>query len=449
MHRHRCDLLAERHNPLIAEEIDMTELTTLDTGTGYGRKAASYDARLTEVGAGTPMGEALRRYWHPIATSATLTSDLPHRTRVLGEDLVVFRDGQGRAGVVFERCAHRGSSLFYGRVEDDGIRCCYHGWKYDVQGHCLEQACEPDRGRRRDAARQPWYPVEERYGLVFVYMGPPERKPVLPRYDFLELTEEGEEYYAGWPVPGMTVTGLLQDFNWLQIWENGADSAHVNWLHSQHSGYQFDGIGTTGLPEDFFDPYTLNDKFTYERIEHGLRYKIPYADKEENGVRPERVWVGELHLPSAWCFPDFTGPVPDARTDMMLWATPSDDTHHRLFFSVRSRDPQRVSRFVLGVKQNGKLPWELTDEERQRFPGDGEAQQSQGPITMHSEETLATTDRGVVMLRRMLRTAVDDVEAGRDPQGVSLVEAPVRRVEAGVWTIATAEQPAAPVAARA
>src|SRR5205085_9281314 len=133
-----------------------------------------------------------RRYWHPIASSATLTPDVPHRTRVLGEDLIVFRYRQGRPGVVAERCAHRGSSLFYGRIEDDGIRCCYHGWKFDVQGHCLEQACEPALGRRRDAARQPWYPVEERYGLAFVYMGPPELKPELPRYDVLADPAEDE-----------------------------------------------------------------------------------------------------------------------------------------------------------------------------------------------------------------------------------------------------------------
>jgi hypothetical protein len=99
----------------------MTSASGIDTGTGYGRKRPIHDARLTEVGPGTPMGEAMRRYWHPIAVSSALTNDVPHRTRVLGENLIVFRDGKGRAGVVFERCAHRGSSLYYGRIEDDGI----------------------------------------------------------------------------------------------------------------------------------------------------------------------------------------------------------------------------------------------------------------------------------------------------------------------------------------
>jgi phenylpropionate dioxygenase-like ring-hydroxylating dioxygenase large terminal subunit len=417
----------------------MTEPATVDTGTGYGRKAPSHDARLTEVGPGTPMGEALRRYWHPIATSATLTADVPHRTRVLSEDLIVFRDGQGRPGVVFERCAHRGSSLYYGRIEEDGIRCCYHGWKFDVQGHCLEQACEPDLGRRRDVARQPWYPVEERYGLVWVYMGPPDRKPVLPRYDHMELKEEGDQYYAGWPVPGSTVTGMLLNYNWLQVYENGIDPTHANWLHSQHSGYQFVGTGTTGMPEDFYDP-AGSPKVTYHRTELGAGYKIPFRDKEENGVRPERVWVGELYLPNVWIFPDFSGPTPDEQTDMMLIATPTDDTHHRLWFSIRSNDPTRIYRFLNGLQQNGKKSWELTEEEHQRFPGDTEAQESQGPITMHSEETLATNDRGVVMLRRLMRAMVDEVEAGRDPLGVSLVDVPPRHVEAGVWTVETADQ---------
>src|SRR4051812_24291946 len=208
----------------------MTANGTVDSGTGYGRPPSTHDARLTEVRPGTPMGEAMRRYWQPIAISSALTSDVPHHTRILGEDLVVFRDGQGRAGVVFERCTHRGSSLYFGRIEEDGIRCCYHGWKFDVQGRCLEQACEPGGGRRRDLARQPWYPVEERYGLVFVYMGPPDRKPALPRFDVLEPLEEGDQYYAGWPNPEAAVTGQKQDFNWLQFWENGIDNVHVAWL---------------------------------------------------------------------------------------------------------------------------------------------------------------------------------------------------------------------------
>jgi phenylpropionate dioxygenase-like ring-hydroxylating dioxygenase large terminal subunit len=424
----------------------MTELTTVDAGTGYGRERPSHDARLTEVGPGTPMGEAMRRYWHPVASSETLTSDVPHRIRVLGENLIVFRDGQGRAGVVFERCAHRGSSLFYGRIEEDGIRCCYHGWKFDVQGHCLEQPCEPGLGRRRDAARQPWYPVEERYGLVFVYMGPPDRKPALPRYDALEPLEEGERYYSAWPVPGAEVTGMGQDFNWLQVWENSIDGAHTTWLHTHHSGVQLSGTGDPhGLPLSFYDPSRVPETITYHKTEFGAAYHQRYTP---DGGQAEMEWRLESHLPNILALPDFTIVAPDTRHNLLIWIVPSDDTSHRVFFAIRADEPGRMYRLVNGIKMNGKSFWEMTEEELQRYPSDNEAQGSQGPITLHSEETLATSDRGIVMLRRMLRTLVDDVEAGRDPVGVSRDDGPARHVASGVFAVSPGALPEGGTAAR-
>ncbi|MBO4253322.1 Rieske 2Fe-2S domain-containing protein [Streptomyces griseorubiginosus] len=406
----------------------------LDTGTGYGRPASRHDARLTEVGPGTPMGEALRRYWHPVASSSGLTSDLPHRVRILCEDLIVFRTRSGRPGVVFERCSHRGSSLFYGRIEEDGIRCCYHGWKFDVQGHCLEQACEPDRGRRRDVARQPWYPVEERYGLVFVYMGPPELKPPLPRYEFLEDLEEGEMYVSELPVPHGKVTGALIDFNWLQAFENAMDPVHATWLHYEHSGPQFDGVGTTGAPHSFYDPYSVSDKIEYFKTDHGVGYRQRYEVEQPDGSTVTRYWSPEVHVPNIILLPDFVKVVPDGRHDCVLFDVPVDDTHHRAFMTARTSDPDRLARITNSIKQNGKQPWELTEEEHQRYPADFEAQGSQGPVTQHSEETLATSDKGVVMLRRLLKQMVDDVEAGRTPQNVDLGEAKPRRTTAGHFT---------------
>ncbi|MFD5541750.1 Rieske 2Fe-2S domain-containing protein [Streptomyces sp. NPDC127079] len=398
----------------------------LDTGTGYGRPAPQHDARLTEVGPGTPMGEAMRRYWHPVATSSGLTSDLPHRTRILGEDLIVFRTRGGRPGVVFERCAHRGSSLFYGRVEEDGIRCCYHGWKFDVEGNCLEQACEPDRGRRRDVARQPWYPVEERYGLVFVYMGPPEHKPPLPRYEFFEDLEEGESFFTELPVPGeQKVTGLLQEFNWLQGFENTMDPVHVTWLHYAHSGAQFEGVGTTGMPEEFYNPYTVSGKIDYAETEYGMSVSHRAELDKPYGS------IFESHLPNLFLLPNQVTADASQRHDCLIWAVPSDDTSHRSFIAIRAKSFDRMLQMLGSVKQNGKMNWELTEEEKQRFPGDFESQNSQGAITLHSEETLATSDKGVVMLRRMLRRMVDDVEAGRDPQNVERGEAKPRTATAG------------------
>src|SRR3954463_3121556 len=155
-------------------------------GNNYGRGPQHHDAEITEVRPGTPCGEFMRRYWHPVAVSDKVTSR-PQNVRILGEDLVLFRDGKGRVGLLYPRCAHRGTTLYYGKVDDKGIRCCYHGWQFDVEGRCLDMQCEPQNGARvRDRIRQPWYPVEDLYGLVFAYMGPPEKKPVLPRWDIME-----------------------------------------------------------------------------------------------------------------------------------------------------------------------------------------------------------------------------------------------------------------------
>jgi nitrite reductase/ring-hydroxylating ferredoxin subunit len=162
-----------------------------DLGTAYAMRPSASRTELTEVGRGTPMGELLRRYWHPIGLVAEAT-DIPRKVRVLGEDLILFRDRHGRVGLLHARCCHRGTTLYYGKVEEDGIRCCYHGWKFDTEGRCLEQPCEPDGGQFRDKVRQPWYPVAERYGLIFAYMGPSEKMPVLPRYEALEKMDDGE-----------------------------------------------------------------------------------------------------------------------------------------------------------------------------------------------------------------------------------------------------------------
>ncbi|HXE28263.1 MAG TPA: Rieske 2Fe-2S domain-containing protein, partial [Stellaceae bacterium] len=166
-----------------------------NAGNAYGRGQQTWDAELTEVGPGTPCGEFMRRYWHPIALSEKV-GPVPQNIRILGEDLILFRDRKGRPGLLYPRCAHRGTTLYYGKVEDEGIRCCYHGWLFDVKGHCLDQPCEPEGGKHKDNVRQPWYPVDELYGLVWAYMGPPEKKPVLPRYDVLENLKEGEGIHA-------------------------------------------------------------------------------------------------------------------------------------------------------------------------------------------------------------------------------------------------------------
>jgi nitrite reductase/ring-hydroxylating ferredoxin subunit len=211
-----------------------------EAGSAYELMPPSYDAELVSTAKGTSGGELLRRYWHPI-TLASQVKDLPLLVRLLGEDLILFRTRLGRFGLVYPRCIHRGTTLLYGRVEERGIRCCYHGWLFDTEGRCIEQPCEPGGGLKREQYRQPWYPVEERYGLVFAYLGPLDRKPLLPRYDTLE--ELDEEHYL---VATTETTGQpdIMPCNWFQFYENTVDPWHVFILHSTFSASQFAEVMT-------------------------------------------------------------------------------------------------------------------------------------------------------------------------------------------------------------
>ena len=210
---------------------------------------------LRALGRATPCGELFRRYWHPIAEADKVTAR-PQNVRILGEDLVLFRDKKGRPGLLYPRCMHRGTSLFYGKVEDEGIRCCYHGWLFGVDGQCLDQPCEPDHGRHRDVARQPWYPVEERYGLVFAYMGPPAKKPILPRYDILENVGPDEKLECA-RTGGQTgdQSMPIAPYNWMHLNDNVMDPYHVWVLHSTFTGPQF--AKEFSIPVQKVDFYTL------------------------------------------------------------------------------------------------------------------------------------------------------------------------------------------------
>ena len=369
----------------------------LDTGTGYTRKAPAYNAGLTEVGRGKPMGELLRRYWHPIALVAD-AGTTPKPVRVLGEDLILFRDGAGRAGLVEARCCHRGTTLYYGRVEERGIRCCYHGWLFDTQGRCLEQPCEPEGGLKRDRVRQRWYPVQELYGLIFAYMGPPEKKPVLPRYDCLETLEPGELIEADDSSIG-SGGGTIVPCNWLQHYENVPDAFHVPILHGAFSGVQF--VAQMGIMP----------KVRWEYSPTGV--KTISARVLEDGRVHYR--VTEAALPTLRV-------VPNPRVERYVgveslgWTLPIDDTHFTTFTAGKVRPGAPLFQ---NVDFAGKTWAEMTLEEHQDTPGDFEAQFGQGPISLHSEEHLATSDRGIVMTRRMLRQQIKVVADGGDPLGVA------------------------------
>ena len=228
---------------------------------------------LVSTAKGTPSGELLRRYWHPILKSDALT-DRPVPVRVLGEDLVAFRTIRGEVGLFHPRCAHRGADLRYGKVEENGLRCCYHGWLFDPNGRCLSQPCEPGEGEARGNARQPTYPVHERYGLVFAYMGPLDTMPSLPRYDVLEdvapryvLRADDTSIGSGGPE--------ILPCNWFQAFENVMDPYHVFVLHSTFSKTQFGEL------------LAVRPDISFEKAERGVRSVQSRMMKD--GSRMDRV----------------------------------------------------------------------------------------------------------------------------------------------------------------
>jgi nitrite reductase/ring-hydroxylating ferredoxin subunit len=377
--------------------MDVTQSPRRDEGTGYEIRPPKYKSELVEVGRSKPMGELLRRYWHPIGLASD-ANGTPRKVRALGEDLILFRDGTGRAGLVHARCCHRGTTLYYGKVEVRGIRCCYHGWLFDAQGHCLEQPCEPQGGLFRDKVRQPWYPVEERYGLIFAFMGPPERKPVLPRYHCLEVMDDGEFVETDDSSLGGGGPQIIP-CNWLQHYENVVDPFHVPVLHAAFSGAQFT-MAMAAMPE-----------VTFESSPRGVTVR---STRKVDGKTLHR--VTEAVIPTLRVVPNprvaqFT------RVESIGWVLPIDDTSFRIYVAGRSKHPGDLGR--MRSKFEGKFWWDMTEEEHQCHPGDFEAQVGQGPITMHSEEHFAQSDRGVVMIRHMLQDQIRIVEAGRDPIGVT------------------------------
>ena len=398
----------------------MTTTTSPDSGTAYERKPATYNATLTQVGRGTPMGELLRRYWHPVGLASDATGT-PRQIRVLGEDLILFRTGAGEAGLLHPRCAHRGTSLYYGKVEQDGIRCCYHGWKFGPTGQCLEQPCEPGGGSRVGRMLQPAYPVAERYGLVWAYMGPPERQPVLPRFEPFENLAEGEFVEAD----DQSIGGggpVVVDCNWFQHYENVVDPWHVLVLHGTFSGVQFT------------DAMLRAPTISFETTDKGV--KVTSLRTLDDGSVFRR--VTEACVPTWRVVPNpRVGQY--ARVESIGFVLPIDDTHFRIYTVARVRQPGELTGFR--SRQNGKLWSELSEDEHRRFPGDYEAQKSQGDITWHGHENLATSDRGIVLLRRLVQAQVKAVEEGRDPAGVRFDPADdMVRFEAGNFLDAAAPE---------
>jgi len=380
------------------------------SGRAYGRPAASPDDDLVRCGPGTLGGELLRRYWQPLARSEEATR-LPRLVGILGEELILFRDGSGRPGLLYPRCMHRGTTLLYGRVEENGIRCCYHGWLFDPEGHVLEMACEPG-ARAPSGARQPWYPLVEKFGLIFAYMGPPEKKPVLPRYQCLEnLTED--EYIVVDDTSLGTEGDVIMPCNWLQHFENLVDGYHLATLHHRRSDqieqlamFTNSGRGVVAWPK--------------EPLPNGQAL----------------FFIAEAMIPTVRAL---TNPFAPSRG--VGWTLPIDDTHLRNYQATRMKRNAPASIIPPEVRAvfNDVATWKkMTHEERRNRPGDWEAQTGQGEITLHSEEQLVSSDRGVVMLRKMLRDQLKRIARGEDPVNVSFdPDAPPVKLTDGDWAVPT------------
>ena len=361
----------------------------------YGLKIPEPDPELTLVGPETPCGELMRRYWQPVCLSGDL-KDLPKSVRILGEDLIAFRDGQGRPGLLFFRCSHRGTSLEYGRVEERGLRCCYHGWLYDVQGNILEMPLEPAVNPFLKQIQHPCYPVREFGGLVFAYMGPMDKVPEFPIYDVWQ--KEGGTLKARMGPR----TGGPVNCNWLQAEENLMDAFHTFWLHTLHSGSQFpsDAYGIT--------PHELQ----YEETDMGMRFVM--KRKLSNGKWWDVIWEMVMPLNVHLVYTD------EPRTEKVRsisFCIPVDDTH-QLGASIRwiahDQLDQATGRELLAPAGRKVASYEYT----QRHPDDKEAVEGQGPIAIHGLEHLVSSDKGVVLFRRILREAVHEVKEGRAPKGV-------------------------------
>ena len=353
------------------------------------------DAELTHVGPGTPCGEYMRRYWQPVAMSEEL-GELPSLVRILGEDLVLFRDGSGEVGLLHRHCAHRGASLEYGQIADKGIICCYHGWHFDVDGTLIKAGSEPAASPICERVVQGAYPALEHNGIVFAYLGPPQEKPPFPVYDTEAM-----------PDTDYRVFSITTPCNWLQVYENTQDPIHVIHLHSRVSGVQFGAASGVDQVIEYQD--TPLGMCNVQTRKIGPRLWTRTTDSIlPNGNQTGAIWE-EAETEKYF-----------QRSSILRWMVPVDDTTTRTigwrFFNQRL-DPRGQDRPGQVGKEAidfiGQTANERSYQDSQRQPGDYEAQVSQRDIAIHALENRATSDRGVVKLRRLIRDRIRALAAGQ------------------------------------
>jgi phenylpropionate dioxygenase-like ring-hydroxylating dioxygenase large terminal subunit len=392
------------------------------------------NALLTQTGPGTPMGELFRRYWIP----ALLAKELPEpecppvRVKLLSERLIAFRDSEGRLGLIDEFCAHRGVSLWFGRNEASGLRCPYHGWKYDVAGNCLEVPSEPAESGYRDKIKLKSYPLVERGGLLWTYMGPPELQPELPMYEWATVPDSHRH-----------ISKREQDCNYLQAMEGGLDSFHSIFLHRMSVGedplLKRDPVSAKYLAAD------PHPEFIPLESPGGL-----YITTRRNAPDEQYYWrVTQWLMPCFNLFPPYEGNPYGGHA----WV-PIDD-EHAYTFSIDYHPDRPLTADEIEAMEAGKgihvrtipgtfrpvanidndyLIDRIAQKERRTSCGvfgigeqDAAVQESMGSITDRTKENLVGTDNGIIMTRQRLLRAVKAVQEGKQPPGV---EAAAQRVRA-------------------
>ena len=383
--------------------------------------------RLTRVGPGTPMGETLRRYWMPCALSSELPANdgPPIRVRMLGEDLVAFRDATGAVGLVDAFCPHRRAPMFFGRNEECGLRCVYHGWKFDRDGACVDMPSEPADSLFRTKVTIAAYPTYEAGGFVWAYLGPPEHQPDVPDYEFCRV-----------PATHGFASKNKQFSNYLQALEGGLDSVHATILHATNHG-------------------DLSFLHNFERLVPRLDvvktdYGYYYTGVRDIGDDASWVRVYQYLMPFTQMRGTVDGPFrrgdSSPRIDGHIWV-PIDDQTTCVYHYTYSHDPAsalahdeivelersfgRGPEHVLpdySLRQNRDNDY-LIDREAQRttsFSGiagvntqDNALQEGMGPIVDRTQEHLGTTDRAIIVMRQLLLEAGHDVAVGRAPRGTA------------------------------